>query len=59
MIKLKLSDVDWNNETITFRQSKTGNVVCIPLIPIVGNAVTKYIVNERPNAKNDFFMIKR
>ena len=59
LIKLKLSDVDWSNETITFRQSKTGNVVCIPLIPIVGNAVTKYLVNERPNAKNDFLFVRQ
>jgi len=31
LINLKLSDIDWINETISFKQSKTGNTVCLPL----------------------------
>ncbi|VDN47489.1 protein of unknown function [Petrocella atlantisensis] len=51
MINLKLSDIDWNNDIITFRQSKTGNLVCLPLTPTVGNAIARYIVNERPDVE--------
>lgn len=44
LINLRLSDIDWNNETITFKQSKTGNLVCLPITASVGNAITKYIL---------------
>jgi len=59
LIKLKISDIDWLNETISFRQSKTGNLVCHPLISLVGNAVFRYITEERPNAKNDFLFLRQ
>lgn len=59
LIKLKLSDIDWLNETISFRQSKTGNLVCLPLISLVGNAIFRYITEERPDAKNDFLFVRQ
>lgn len=45
---LKLSSLDWEHEKICIRQQKTGNLLSIPLIAEVGNAVFDYIVNERP-----------
>ncbi|WP_147525420.1 tyrosine-type recombinase/integrase [Acetivibrio ethanolgignens] len=48
LIKLQLSDIDWDNETIQFKQRKTGNVVCLPLTERVGNALFRYITEERP-----------
>lgn len=41
LIKLQLSDIDWDNETITFKQSKTGNLVCLPLTLTVGNSIAQ------------------
>jgi len=44
IIRLRLSDIDWVNDTIAWKQSKTGNLVCLPLIPSVGNAIARYII---------------
>jgi len=59
LIKLRLSDIDWLNDTITFKQSKTGNFVCLPLTPIIGNAIARYISEERPQASNDFIFVRQ
>lgn len=59
LINLKLSDIDWVNETISFKQSKTGNTVCLPLTTSVGNAIARYISEERPKADNDFLFVRR
>lgn len=58
LINLRLSDIDWNNEIITFKQSKTGNLVCLPLTATVGNAIAKYIVKERPNVENNVLFLR-
>lgn len=58
IIRLRLSDIDWRNETISWRQSKTGNLVCIPLVPSVGNAITRYLTEERPHAPNDYIFVR-
>ena len=58
LINLRLSDIDWNSETISFTQSKTGNLVCIPLTVSVGNAIARYIVEERPGAPNDYLFVR-
>ena len=59
IIKLHLSDINWKSETISFKQSKTSNLVCLPLTVAVGNALIKYITQERPNAPNDFIFIRQ
>ena len=59
LIKLKLSDIDWLNETISFRQSKTGNVVRLPLTTAVGNAIARYLCEERPAADNDYLFVRQ
>lgn len=58
LIKLKLSDIDWENETITFKQSKTGNQVCLPLTVTVGNAIIRYLAHERPAIKDDTLFLR-
>lgn len=57
LIKLQLSDIDWNNETIQFKQSKTGNGVCIPLTKRVGNALFRYIIEERPKIDSKYLFL--
>lgn len=58
IIRLRFSDIDWRNETISWHQSKTGNLVCIPLISSVGNAITRYLTEERPHAPNDYIFVR-
>jgi len=59
LINLKLSDIDWINETISFKQSKTGNLVCLPLTTAVGNTLVRYLCEERPPAKNDYLFVRQ
>lgn len=59
LIKLKLSDIDWSNETISFRQSKTGNIVRLPLTATVGNAIARYLCEERPATENDYLFVRQ
>lgn len=58
IIKLRLTDVDWRNDTISWRQSKTGNLVCVPLTPSVGNAIARYLTRQRPDAPNDYLFVR-
>lgn len=57
VINLKLSDINWTNETISFRQSKTGNLVCLPLIPSEGNAIVENITKERPDIRSEYLFL--
>ncbi len=59
IIKLRLSDIDWINEIITFKQSKTGNLVCLPLTVTVGNAIARYISEERPDVGSDYLFMRQ
>lgn len=58
LISLRLSSIDWYSETISFKQSKTGNPVCIPLTLAVGNAIARYLYKERPDADNDYLFVR-
>ena len=46
---LRIDNVCLDTNEIHFYQQKTGEEVKIPLLPVVGNAIYDYIVNERPN----------
>ena len=58
LINLRLSDIDWDNETISFKQSKTGNYVFLPLTVSLGNAIARYLSEERPDAGNDYLFVR-
>lgn len=58
LINLRLSSIDWNSETISFKQSKTGNPVSLPLAVSVGNAIAKYLTEERPAVDNDYLFVR-
>ena len=58
LVKLRLRDIDWNNDTISFKQNKTGNIVCLPLTPSVGNLLALYITEERPKSENDIIFLR-
>ena len=59
LIRLRMTDINWINETISFSQSKTGNTVCLPLTPTVGNALARYITEERPVTKHDHIFVRQ
>lgn len=58
LIRLQLSDIDWDNETIQFKQSKTGNVVYLPLTEQIGNALFRYITEERPKIDCNYLFLR-
>lgn len=43
---------------IAFKQSKTENLVCLPITTFVGNALAKYILEEQPNVESKFFFLE-
>lgn len=47
VVSLKINDIDWRNNNISFIQQKTKRKHCIPLIPEIGNALINYLINER------------
>jgi len=49
IVQLKLSDIDWNNETVSLVQRKTGTPLVLPFPLSVGNLMYRYIVEARPN----------
>lgn len=48
ILNLKLSDIDWQGDTIHIFQQKTNKPLVLPLLPAIGNALAKYIMNDRP-----------
>lgn len=44
---LKLENIDWVNETLSFVQSKTRNLLVLPLLPVIGNCMQRYLLEER------------
>ncbi len=59
LINLKLSDIDWINETISFNQNKTGHTVCLPLTISIGNSIARYLAEERPKTNNVFLFVRQ
>ncbi len=56
---LKLEDIRWKEDAITFYQQKTGAGLTLPLRPVVGNAIYDYVQNERPRvAGGNLFLAK-
>ena len=43
------SDIDWDNNTISFRQHKTDVPVTFPLLSSIGNAIIDYLKYARPD----------
>ena len=54
---MKLSDIDWDKGVVNIVQSKNKVPIEHRLIPQVGNALTEYILEERPdNGKMNIFL---
>lgn len=57
VMSLTMDNVDFNKDTITLRQSKTGNVLELPLSAMVGNAILDYLENERPKSEDKVIFV--
>ena len=55
---MKLTDIDWKNDSISFIQQKTKTPITLPLLPDVGNALMDYILNCRPQGSGDAVFIR-
>jgi len=45
---LRLEDVDWEHDRLTVRRSKPGRSQVYPLVPVVGQAIIRYLKQVRP-----------
>ena len=45
---LTFNKIDWRKDKVKLNQKKTGDPLILPLLPDVGNALSDYILNERP-----------
>lgn len=52
IVRFSYDRIDWENDTITFEQSKTGAIQTLPLLPIIGNFVVD-LVRDNPDRKGD------
>lgn len=57
IIDLKLSDINWNLNTINIVQQKTQNILTLPLIDEVKYPLLDYLKNVRKNVNNDYIFI--
>src|SRR5712692_2210504 len=48
VVRLRLEDIDWRQECLHVRQSKTGRSTVLPLLVPVGNAILAYLRDGRP-----------
>ncbi len=58
IVALKLTDIDWLRGEIHIVQSKTTNLVILPLTQDVGEALKDYILNARPSAVDNEIFIR-
>lgn len=59
IVNMKLCDINWDKETISIVQQKTGVPLTLPFCPLIGNIVYDYIIRERPEltGENHIFLI--
>lgn len=54
---LRFENLRWDQNTIIFRQYKTGKNITLPLMPVVGNALLDYIQYGRPKSGERFIFL--
>ena len=55
---IRLSDIDWSKDIIHIFQQKTGRSLNLPLRESYGNAITDYLLNERPTCKSPYLFVR-
>ncbi len=51
---LKMDNIDWINDRINIIQKKTDIPITLPLLPVVGNAIMEYILQDRPQPDDGY-----
>ncbi len=51
---LTFNSIDWIHDRINIVQRKTDVPLTLPLLPVVGNAIMEYILEDRPQPEDDF-----
>jgi site-specific recombinase XerD len=59
IVNLRLKCIDWRLGHIVFTQTKTGNTALLPLPAVIGNALSDYLLNERPSVGCDHVFISK
>lgn len=54
---MTLDEIIWDKDVIRISQKKTGQMIELPLIPIVGNAIYDYCKDERPNSASPYLFL--
>lgn len=58
IINLKTSDIDWWKQTLLIVQQKNGRPLTLPLLSDVGNALSDYILNARPQSDLPYVFLR-
>lgn len=58
IVTLRLSDIDWARAQITLTQHKTGQVLTLPLLVDVGEAIADYLLHERPTGTSEQVFVR-
>jgi len=56
---LKLRDIDWDRQTVSIIQSKTGKPLHIPMPTEVGNCIYRYFRHGRPDSESGFVFLSQ
>ena len=54
---MKLENIDWEHDLLSFEQQKTCQPLQLPLIPVVGNAIFDYCTLERPSSGSPYLFL--
>lgn len=57
IVNLKLTDISWQNRSLSIVQNKTGNSLTLPMPVSVANAIYRYVTQGRPESTSLFVFI--
>lgn len=57
IVNLNLSDIDWQSDVIRINQKKTNEPLVLPLLPAIGNALVRYMMNDRPKSDSPYVFL--
>jgi site-specific recombinase XerD len=57
IVNLRLSDINWKCDVISINQRKTNKPLVLPLLPAIGNAMAKYILNDRSKTDSPYVFL--
>ncbi len=55
--KLRMSDISWDQSTISVQQKKTDKFIKLPMPTEVGNCLYRYIMHNRPSVASEYIFV--